>query len=126
MTQRKKVVRTPGQWRRLVTEFEAGEQGPKEFCRKRRLSSTQLYKWRRRFRDGEAAAGNGPAGPPLVDFVKLPPVSPKAAPAPAAAGDGDWRVELDLGGGMVLRLRWRGCSFRKTVCGFGCTPGPRT
>lgn len=104
MTQRKKVVRTPRQWRRLVTEFEAGDLGPKEFCRKRRLSSTQLYKWRKRFRDEEPAAGNGSAGP-LVDFMELPPVSPKAVPAGAPAGDGDWRVELDLGGGMVLRVR---------------------
>ena len=104
MTQRKKVVRTPRQWQRLVTEFEAGDQGPKEFCRKRRLSSTQLYKWRKRFRGEEAAAGNGSAGP-LVDFMELPVVSPKAAPERSPAGDGSWRVELDLGGGMVLRLR---------------------
>ena len=101
---RKRTHRTPQQWQRLITEFEAGHQGPEEFCRNRQLSSTTFYKWRKKFRDGEPAVGNGSAGP-LVDFMELPPVSPKAAPERAPAGDGDWRVELDLGGGMVLRVR---------------------
>ena len=92
----KRTHRTPQQWQRLITEFEAGDQGPEEFCRNRQLPSTTFYKWRKKFRDGETAVGNGSAGPSLVDFVELPPVSPKASPAapvptPASASDGPWR-----------------------------------
>lgn len=101
---RKRTNRTPKQWQRLITEFEAGHQGPEEFCRKHGLGSNRFYHWRRKFRNQGTAAVDDSAGP-LVDFVELPPVSPKAAPERAPAGDGDWRVELDLGGGMVLRVR---------------------
>ena len=104
MAKSHRTYRSPRQWQRLIREFEAGDQGPEEFRRNRQLSSSSFYKWRNKFRDEEASAGNGSAGP-LVDFMELPPVSPKAAPERAPAGDGDWRVELDLGGGMVLRVR---------------------
>ena len=106
---RKRTNRTLKQWQRLITKFEAGHQGPEEFCQKHGLGITRFYHWRRKFRNQGTAAVDDSAGS-LVDFVELPPVSPKASPAaplpaPAPAGDGDWRVELDLGGGMVLRLR---------------------
>lgn len=86
---RQRIHRTREEWQRLIQEYEAGDQGPGEFCRDRRLSTTSFHYWRKKFR--EEATGDGPAGP-LIELPALP-----ASP--------EWRVELALGDGVVLRLR---------------------
>ena len=68
----------------------------------RRMTPKTLLRWRRRFaREAD----------PAPAFVSLGP-----APMDAA----DWDAELDLGGGMVLRLRRRECrrAFPKPASGF--------
>lgn len=80
-----RVRRSAEEWRVLVEEYEdfAGSQA--EFCRRRGLNSGSLAYWRRKL--GGAA------------FVEIS----------AAAAVRDWDVELDLGDGMVLRVRRPGC-----------------
>ena len=77
--------RSAEEWRILVDEYEdfAGSQA--EFCRCRGVSAGALAYWRRKL--GGAA------------FVEIP--------GPAVVGN--WDVELDLGSGMVLRIRRPGC-----------------
>ncbi|MDE0113302.1 MAG: hypothetical protein OXN84_13610, partial [Albidovulum sp.] len=84
------AVRSAGERREIVEDFERKGVTAAACCEGRGPGPRTLLRWRRLAREDERA----PA------FVSLGP-----APADAAA-----RVaELDLGGGMVLRLRRRNC-----------------
>ena len=74
--------RGPEEWRELVSEFEASGETMRAWCDGRGFSAKTLSNWRSRL------SGGAPA------FVAV------ADSAPAAI-----EVELDLGGGAVLRLR---------------------
>ena len=78
------VRRSPEDWRRLVGEFEASGETMKAWCAGRGFSPKTLSSWRCRLSGG----GPEPA------FVAVPESAPPAL-----------EVELDLGGGAVLRLR---------------------
>lgn len=72
---------------RLVAAFEASELGRKAFCEAQSISVNTLDYWRKRLRGRAPAAASG--------FVELTP-----------NGDGGHLdIELDLGGGTVLRIR---------------------
>ena len=77
--------RSAGEWRELVGEFEASGETLKAWCAGRGFSPKTLSNWRSRLR------GDGPE----PAFVAVPDSGPPAA----------IEVELDLGGGTVLRLR---------------------
>lgn len=107
------VRRSRAEWQSLVEEYEASDLSQYRFCSARGVSRSQLQYWRKRFLE-EASADGRDGSPADFGFLELPSVAPRTSmptpmPAPALpaapAGDGDWRVELDLGGGMVLRLR---------------------
>ena len=91
------------EWRGLVAEYEAGHERPREFCRRHGLSHSAFYRWCKEFRDelcaGDTTTGDDSVGP----LIELPGLAVHSA-APPPSGS-DWRVELDLGGGLVLRLR---------------------
>lgn len=104
MTNRKRAARDREEWRRLVAIYEAGDDGPGEFCRKHGLGSNRFYHWRRRFREETAGTGTDTDSTgPLIELPGLP-VRPSSSPSRSPSCR-DWRVELELGGGLVLRLR---------------------
>ena len=82
------VRRTRGEWRAIVSRFERSGQGRREFCEAEGLVLGTFSWWRREL------GRSGPGGSAL--FVELADGRP-AAPA--------WDAELELGGGMVLRVR---------------------
>ena len=62
------------------------------FCRERSLSIVSFYRWRRELAGTDAA----PAGlAERAGFIELGSLGKHA----------EWELELDLGGGVVLRLR---------------------
>lgn len=88
-----RVRRSESEWRQLIAELERSGQSQAVFCRSRGVALGSLGNWRRRLR---AAMPNG------ADFVELMPAIDKG-PGPG------WEVELELGTGMVLRLRGARC-----------------
>ena len=86
-TQRRRVMRSQKQWRDLVTKFERGELGVREFCDRHDLTSSSFHLWRKRLREEKQLAPS---------FVSL------SVPADEPEG---WDVELSLGPSMTLRLR---------------------
>ena len=73
------------EWRTLLTDFDIHEGSQAEFCRLHGISQGSLFYWRRKLRQ--------------TAFVEIEaPVSTMG-----------WDVELELGNGMVLRLRRPGC-----------------
>ncbi len=74
-----------------MAAYEAGDSTQRAFCAEHGLAYSTFCYWRRRLRREETAEGQAPT------LVELPVL--------ADSGSGAWRVELDLGDGLVLRLR---------------------
>ena len=82
------VRRTRAQWQAIMSRFERSGQGRREFCEAEGLVLGTFSWWCREL------GRSGPGGSAL--FVEL------AGGRSAAAA---WDAELELGGGMVLRVR---------------------
>jgi hypothetical protein len=75
----------------LIAEFEATGLSRKAFCRSRSLSTSTLDYWRKRISSqGQRLTAASQAG-----FIELAPLGTTGA----------LDIELELGGGVVLRLR---------------------
>ena len=94
---RTRVMRTQRQWKALLSEFNDSGLTRLAFCKKHRIATSSLYRWQQLFAEQSGGAS---------DFVDVTPtLSNTAATAPAHVRDNDWQVELELGAGIVLRLR---------------------
>ena len=93
-TERKSHVRrSRAQWQQLIAEQASSGLGQGAFCAVHGLASSSFRNWKRRLEAGGVPErGSAPAA-----FVELAP-----RPAPAATA---WDVELELGDGVVLRVR---------------------
>ena len=94
-SKRRMVRRSAEEWRAIVSRFECSGQTSKQFCSVEELVPSTFWFWRRKL--GRACewasigAANGAAA--FVEWAD----GPSAAPV--------WEAELDLGEGVVLRLR---------------------
>ncbi len=94
---RARVMRTQRQWKALLEEFNDSGLTRSAFCKKHRIATSSLYRWQQLFAEQTGGA---------TDFIDVTqPLSSTAPPPPAHARDNDWQVELELGAGIVLRLR---------------------
>lgn len=93
-----RVMRTPNQWQALLEAFNDCGLTKIAFCKKHRIAVSSFYRWQQYFAnqvDDEA-----------TDFIDVTqPLSAVTAPHSIQARDNDWQVELELGAGVVLRLR---------------------
>lgn len=79
--------RTRGEWEELIGKFEQSGVSRQRFCAEASIPVSSFDYWRRKLRRERATTSGG--------FIELPAISSRPS----------WDVELDLGGGMVLRLR---------------------
>ena len=86
-------------WRDLIARFEQGDQTRSQFCAENDLGISTFTRWRQRLRGTSQAASAGENGSLFIELEQ--PAADIQLPA--------WDVELQLGGGMVLRLRRSGC-----------------
>jgi hypothetical protein len=91
----KRSHRSRSQWQALIARAEDSELSVTAFCRRESVSTASFYTWRNRLRPVTTPA------PAAVDsgFIDLGTLDP------AKESSGPWEIELDLGAGMVLRLR---------------------
>ena len=91
-------------WESLIEEQQAAGLSQAAFCRARGLSLSSFQHWRRRLQGAQPGAGAGRALGELCeqsgDWLELP-VGVGVGTSPG------WELELDLGGGVCLRLRRR-------------------
>jgi len=80
------------QWVELMAAYESGDLSQREFCEKHDVAYSTFGYWRKRLRS--------PVTPLEVASEPLLELSPLALNDAS-----DWRVELELGSGLVLRLR---------------------
>ena len=94
-TKRRRVRRSEAEWRGLFARYEQSGQTREQFCADQGVVLSSFTRWRQKLR---AASCNPPAAAPEAVFVEL---TSEAAP--------HWDVELQLGAGVVLRLRQPAC-----------------
>jgi putative transposase len=81
--------RNRDEWQRLVASYEASGMTQRAFCVQHDLAYSSFCYWRKQLRTAAAAQD-------VVPLVELPAL---------ASSEPAWRVEVDLGQGVVLRLR---------------------
>lgn len=95
----KRVHRSPEQWQSLVDQFERSGLSQRAFCKETGLPYGTFARWRRRL---QADTAVGDAGNKQL-FVEL------LGDKPQHNGSHAWDVELELGDGIMLRLRRQPC-----------------
>ena len=98
---RRLARRSAAQWRKLIERFDRSGQTRSNFCAANGLALSTFDLWRRKLGETQAAADE--AHPESL-FVELTNPTEPAGPR-TAAETGAWEVELELGAGVVLRLR---------------------
>ena len=88
------VHRSPDERRAMVADWLASDLTTEDFARRRGVSITSLYRWRRQLEDGEDAGS-------AADFVELVAAS-EESPPPGATSPKPAPIELRLDGVTVL------------------------
>ena len=92
---RARIMRTQEQWKALLDEYNTSGLTRAAFCKKHRIATSSLYRWQQLFEHASNA-----------DFIDVTePLANAPKPHPVPVRDNDWQVELELGAGIVLRLR---------------------
>jgi len=81
------------QWDELMVAYEAGDLSQREFCKRHEVAYSTFGYWRKRLRSPVEPLAR--ASEPLLEL----------SPFGLGEDTAQWRVELDLGTGLVLRLR---------------------
>lgn len=91
-----RIKRSPAQKQALVEEFNASGLTKTAFCKHHSIATSCLSRWQRAL-SPEASVGD------FIDITRS--VTSAAPPRPAAEECPRWQVELELGAGVVLRVR---------------------
>ena len=97
---RPRRYQTAPQWQDLFQRFDASPMSVVAFCRQESISESSFYRWRQKLADTPVAPTQTTAGTPA--FIDAGPLSESQT---ASTADPAWDMELDLSGGVVLRLR---------------------
>lgn len=88
----KRAKRTAAEWQRVIAEQKRSGLSQKEFCRQNNIGYSSFHSWKAKL------SGEGrPVSSDQPHFIELPPLANVSASS--------WDIELDLGHGIVLRLR---------------------
>ena len=98
---RHRARRTAAQWQELVERFERAGQSRSKFCAAHGLALSTFDLWRRKLRAAPAAVEEDHREALFVELTN--PAQTRSSPP--STGTGSWEVELELGAGVVLRLR---------------------
>jgi len=94
---KRRARRGRAQWQGLIERAAHSPQSISAFCRAEDVSTASFYSWRKRL----GAATPGGAVAEDGTFLALGTLGPEIG------GAAPWDIELELGAGMVLRLRRR-------------------
>lgn len=96
---RTRIRRSVQEWRKILARCERGGQSQREFCKREGLALSTFQWWRRKL----GAVRREHEHPERAWFVEL---SDEGADTEGFVPEARvWELELELGGGMVLRLR---------------------
>ncbi len=95
LTNRRRIRRSEETWRELLVRFERSGQTCERFCAEQGLALSSFTRWRQKLR---SASHSQAAVVQEALFVEL-----------GSDGEARWDVELQLGAGVVLRVRRQAC-----------------
>ncbi len=78
-------------WQKILGRFKDSGLNVEAFCRAESISTASYYRWRQRLGENEKQA----LATDQTPFIELGPLG----------GNTAWDIELELGDGLVLRLR---------------------
>lgn len=81
-----RIRRTPDEWQHILDEFDQSGLTVTRFCEDHQLHPTLFYRWRKKLQHAA-----------ITPLINLTPMLEPQLP--------DWDVELELGHGIVLRMR---------------------
>lgn len=96
MSYQSRHKRSPAQWQQLVEAQAVSGRSQAAFCIDQGLAKSSFQYWKRRLRANGPAAPAAETSPALFAPLTGTPVEPESMPG--------WTIELDLGGGVCLRL----------------------
>ena len=88
---RTNIRRDRAAWEQLMAQYEAGHIPQRLFCEQHGIAYSTFGYWRKQLRQSASLEK------PSTALVELPMFPLEQVP--------DWRVELDLGQGVILRLK---------------------
>ena len=93
-----KTQRTKSQWKALLGEYTASGLTQTAFCKKHKIATSSLHKWRKKL----SGQTESPGTEAFIDISEpLAKARPQQVPSRTAQ---QWQVELELGSGVVLRV----------------------
>lgn len=95
----RQIRRSREEWEVLVTRYEESGQTPEQFCTEMGIGQSTLRRWCSRLRERSPVPGSQ-----APVFVELPSEQQRASSTAQP-----WEVELQLGAGVLLRLRRAPC-----------------
>ncbi|MEY6434015.1 IS66 family insertion sequence element accessory protein TnpB [Thioalkalicoccus limnaeus] len=98
MTTTTRVRRTRADWQAVISRAERSALSTAAFCAAEGISTASFYLWRKRL--GASNPPQGDVGEEAPEFLDLGLLS-----RPVKMDTASWDLELDLGDGVVLRLR---------------------
>jgi putative transposase len=84
-----RVKRTRAQWQRFIEEQPSSGLTITEYCQQHQLTVSGFYNWRKKLSEQES---------PVHDWLSY------SAPDSVAAKQAHWQMELELPGGLMLRV----------------------
>lgn len=90
----KRVRRSADDWRAILEQQRASGLSQVAFCRREEIALSTFARWKQRLA-AQAETGSEPVGGE-PGWIELPPIGQSSS---------GWLIELDLGGGVCLRLK---------------------
>ena len=98
LNRKPRVVHDETSWRQLIAQYETGSLTQKSFCQQHQISVSSFHKWRHRFKQNEDPNH-------FIDISRAIVPTQHKSQSSVEPESSVWQVELDLGQGMVLRVR---------------------
>lgn len=93
-----RITRTKAQWKSLVEAFHTSGLTKTVFCKRHGIATSCLYRWEKLLSEDFVPA----------DFIDVTePVTRAKTAGQASDVHSHWQVELELGAGVILRVRTR-------------------
>lgn len=94
-----RIVRSKATWQHIMDQYESSSQTQAEFCREQDIAPMSFYKWRKRL-SKETQSDH------FIDISQsMVSVESVGQKEPSMEEPSPWQVELELGQGIILRVR---------------------
>ena len=91
-----RVSRSRTQWKSLVEKFNSSGLTKSAFCKHHGVTTSCFYRWQKILAEESAPAN-------FIDITE--PVASAVVPRSVPETHNHWQVELELGAGVILRMR---------------------